>query len=48
MAIAILMVAFGAVGVLLGILIHVRRIEKAVDEIAWWLFGLNVESEDDE
>lgn len=30
MAIAILMVAFGAVGVLLGILIHVRRIEKAI------------------
>lgn len=47
MAIAILMVAFGAVGVLLGILIHVRRIEKAVDKIAWWLFGLNVESEND-
>lgn len=48
MAIAILMVAFGAVGVLLGILIHVKRIEKAVDKMAWWLFGLNIESEDDE
>lgn len=48
MVVALLMMIFGAVGVLLGILIHVRRIEKAVDKIAWWLFGLNVESEDDE
>lgn len=48
MVVALLMTIFGAVGVLLGILIHVRRIEKAVDKMAWWLFGLNIESEDDE
>ena len=42
------MMIFGAVGVLLGILIHVRRIEKAVDKIAGGLFGLTIESEDDE
>lgn len=46
--VALLMMIFGAVGVLLGILIHVRRIEKAVDKIAGWLFGLTIESEDDE
>lgn len=48
MVVALLMTIFGAVGVLLGILIRVRRIEKAVDKIAGWLFGLAIESEDDE
>ena len=48
MVVALLMMIFGAVGVLLGILIHVKRIEKAVDKIAGWLFGLTIESEDDE
>lgn len=44
MVVALLMMIFGAVGVLLGILIHVRRIEKAVDKIAGWLFGLTIEA----
>lgn len=44
MAIAILMVAFGAVGVILGILISIRCIEKSVDDIARRLFNLNTES----
>lgn len=48
MVVALLMAIFGAVGVLLGILIRVRRIEKAVDKIAGWLFGLAIESEDGE